>query len=102
MTTRRAICEYLKSHGNGTFKQLREHCEKAGVSCSSGGISFCVGDMLNRGEVYRTGKPGKYVYFPTELLKEEIPPQPREIRAPQSNLSGIIYRFDQLLREVRG
>lgn len=102
MTTRAAICEYLKSHGSGTFKQLREHCEKTGVSCSSGGISFCMGDMLNRGEVERIGKPGKYVYSPTERLKEEIPRTSRETRIPQSNYSKLPAMFDRLLRGVRG
>ncbi|MBG6243453.1 MAG: hypothetical protein EKE20_17390 [Candidatus Symbiopectobacterium sp. Dall1.0] len=105
MSTRKLIREYFKSHDKATYTQIREYCQSYGLL--TGNISFSVNDMMNRGELDRTGKYGAYQYFPTELLNEEINTgrplgaKDKQPRVKKSKQVAAVSMFDQLLRGVR-
>ncbi|QZN96444.1 hypothetical protein [Symbiopectobacterium purcellii] len=105
MSTRKRIREYFKSHDKATYTQIREYCQKHGFL--SGNIAFAVNNMMNRGELARTGNAGSYLYSPTELLNGEIATgrplgaKDKQPRARKSKQVEAVRRFDQLLREVR-
>lgn len=107
MSTRTIISEYFKTHDRATFPEIRVHCELAG--CARGNISCAVHDMLNRGELTRSGNRGKYQYTACGDLKTDIKlgrPLGRKDGAPRqrrkSTPSNSVSRFDQLIRSVRG
>lgn len=107
MSTRTIISEYFKTHDRATFPEIRVHCELSG--CARGNISCAVHDMLNRGELTRSGNRGSYLYVACGDLKTDIKlgrPLGRKDSTPRqrrkSTPSNSAARFDQLLSGVRG